>query len=98
MAARVASRGQVPVVIGTDLNINPGDSNALVSATFDETIHDLFADRLAPADPPNTFYRKAFTHNVTGVGTSRLDTLLGNEAASRLVGELSYMYSKSFWL
>ena len=35
IAARVSSMGQIPVFIGTDLNINPIDSNALTSAMFE---------------------------------------------------------------
>ena len=76
---RAAQYPKIPYIIGTDINIDPLDSEVIGLANTSGIIHDLPCDWCPQRVPPTTFLKEGAYEGMT-VGT-RIDTILTNFVA-----------------
>ena len=74
MLTRIAVNGTVPCIVGTDLNDNPTNSEAVTKATDAEIIEDVVGAAFNGAPPP-TYCKGGIQENVRGTGCTRIDTI-----------------------
>ena len=93
LVVRLDHNPKVPYVVGTDINIDPLDSEVLALAVANGVVHDLPCHWFPGGVPPPTFLKDNVYEGMEG-GT-RIDTILANFAASHSCLKLWYDWAQS---
>ena len=89
---RMASMRNVPYMLNMDLNIDPKKMEVLTKCIEKGICHDIVND-IHQGDPPPTYCKTNVHLGMTGVGTSRIDTIVTNPAAANLVKSVEQLYT-----
>ena len=95
--ARASQFRKTPYYIIGDINITPEDSHCIATAVQSGFIFDVARD-WAPdyRHVQPTFYKPGVNPNMGGKGCTRIDAILCNAAAAKLVQALNYDWEASF--
>ena len=88
MTVRAIHIPRMPYLIGTDINIDPLDSEVLSLAITNDVLYDLPCDWFPGRAPPPTYHKENVHEGMTG-GT-RIDSVFANYAASYSCTKLWY--------
>jgi hypothetical protein len=88
---RMKNMQNVPYYITTDMNVDPAVSKILQVAINAQIAYDLVDDAFDGETPP-TYSRGGITKSMEGAGTTRIDTIIGNQAAAHACKSIRYLH------
>lgn len=82
-----------PYLIMGDIHIQPHETQVVTQALRNNVVHDI-TEEWAPRStgPPPTYRREGVAADMDGVGTTRIDVVLANQAGAVMVTRVEYLW------
>ena len=91
---RMRSMGNIPYFIATDMNVDPAVSKIVQMAIEANLAYDIVDDAFGGAPSP-TYAKGGITTDMSGPGTTRIDTVLGNDSAAHACKDVRYLHQNN---